>query len=94
MAATEKKFTIPEIKHLLKWKEIKPTSSKKRGMVDACIAAPKLKIQKVWCNSEKEAFKKLKEEKAEGDDTVHKDLYAQLRRENEELQEVQFTPDR
>ena len=62
---TEKKFTIPELKMLLKWKKVKPPSSKKRAMVDAYIAAPKPKIQKVWCRSEEAALQALK-----GDVTV------------------------
>ena len=62
---TEKKFTIPELKMLLKWKKVKPPSSKKRAMVDAYIVAPKPKIQKVWCRSEEAALQALK-----GDVTV------------------------
>ena len=61
-ASTEKKFTLPEIKTLLKWKKIKATSTKKRDMVDAYIAAPKPKIQKVWCRSEEAALQALKAE--------------------------------
>ena len=45
---TEKSFTIPEIKTLLKWKKIKIKSTKKKDMVAAYIAAPKPPIQKVW----------------------------------------------
>jgi DNA-binding transcriptional MerR regulator len=57
---TEKEFTLAEIKTLLKWKKVKAVSSKKRDMVDAYIAAPKPKIQKVWCNSEEQKLQDLK----------------------------------
>ena len=61
-AETEREFTLPEIKTLLKWKKVKPTSSKKRDMVDAYIAAPKPKIQKIWSRFEEEELQKLKAE--------------------------------
>ena len=60
--ATEKKFTLSEIKMLCKWKKIKIASSKKRDLVDAYVAAPKPKIQKVWCRSEEAALQALKKE--------------------------------
>ena len=59
---TKKKFTLPEIKTLLKWKKVKPESNKKRDLVDAYVNAPKPKVQKVWCRSEEEALQKLKSE--------------------------------
>jgi len=59
-ADTEKDFTLPEIKTLLKWKKVKIVSTRKRDMVDAYIAAPKPKIQKVWTRSEETALQQLK----------------------------------
>ena len=59
---SEKKFTLPEVKVLLKWKKVKVTATKKRDLIDAYIAAPKPKIQKVWCNSEEAALVALKEQ--------------------------------
>ena len=57
---TEKNFTLPEIKTLLKWKKVKPASSKKRDLVDAYIETPKPKIQKIWCRSEEAELQALK----------------------------------
>jgi hypothetical protein len=59
---TEKSFTLPKIKTLLKWKKVKTTSNKKKDMVDAYVAAAKPKIQNVWCNSEEKALVALKSE--------------------------------
>jgi len=59
-ADTEKNFTLPEIKTLLKWKKVKVVSNRKRDMVDAYIAAPKPKIQKVWTRSEENVLQQLK----------------------------------
>jgi len=59
-AETEKNFTLPETKTLLKWEKVKVVSNRKRDMVDACIAAPKPKIQKVWTRSEENALQELK----------------------------------
>ena len=67
---TEKKFTIPEIKTLLKWKKVKVASSKKRDLVDAYVAAPKPKIQKVWCRSEEEKLVALKSKQIPLKDTA------------------------
>ena len=57
---TEKKFTLPEIKTLLKWKKVKITSSKKADLVEAYVNAPRPKIQKVWCRDEEEKLQALK----------------------------------
>ena len=59
---TEKIFTLPEIKILLKWKKAKAISARKRDMVDAYLDAPKPKIQKVWCRSEEAALQALRED--------------------------------
>ena len=60
---TEKKFTLNEIKTLLKWKKAKPTSTKKRDMVEAYVAAAKpQKPQKTWTCSEEAALQDLKRE--------------------------------
>jgi hypothetical protein len=68
---TVKGFTVAEIGTLLKWKKIKmPASKKKRDLVDAYIAAPKPKIQKVWCRSEEEALLALKSEHIAVKDTA------------------------
>jgi hypothetical protein len=57
----EKGFTVPEITTLCNWKKIPAKAGmKKRDLVDAYIAAPKPKIQKVWSRSEEEALQKLK----------------------------------
>ena len=58
---TEKDFAIAETKHLLKWKKITIKATTKRKMADAHIAAPKPKIQKVWCRSEEASLNRLKE---------------------------------
>ena len=65
-----KKFTLPEVKVLLKWKKVKVTATKKRDLVDAYIAAPKPKIQKVWCRSEEAELVALKEQKVPLKDTA------------------------
>lgn len=59
-ANTEKNFTLPETKTLLKWKKIKMVSNRKRDLADAHIAALKPKIQKVWTRSEENAPLQLK----------------------------------
>ena len=69
-AETEKAFTLPEVKMLLKWKKVKPQSSKKRDLVDAYITAPKPKIQKIWSRFEEDALQKLKSEDIPMKDTA------------------------
>lgn len=63
---TEKEFTIPEVKTLLKWKKVKllPTkkAARKKDLVDAYVDAPKPKIQKVWTRGEEKALVVLKME--------------------------------
>jgi hypothetical protein len=59
---TEKNFTLPEIKTLLKWKKTKATSARKRDLVEAYIGATKPKIQKVWTRGEEAALEKLKKQ--------------------------------
>jgi hypothetical protein len=57
---TEKRFTLLEIKAMLKWKKIKPTGTKKRDLVEAYMGAPKPKIQTIWSRSEEAALEALK----------------------------------
>ncbi len=66
-----KRFTLENVKCLLRWKHIQPASGvKKQELVDACMAAPKPKIQKVWCRSEEAELQRLKETKVPMEDTA------------------------
>lgn len=67
---TQKTFTLPEIKILLKWKRVKPESILKKDLVNAHIAAPKPKIQKVWCRSEEAALVALQSVDVDMKDTA------------------------
>jgi hypothetical protein len=66
-----KRFTLPEIATLLKWKKVKmPASKKKAELVETYIAAPKPKIQTFWCRSEEAALQALKSENITVKDTA------------------------
>jgi hypothetical protein len=58
---TEGKFTMPEIKILLKWKKIKPVGTRKRDLIEAYRNTPKPKIRPMWKRSEQAALDSLKE---------------------------------
>lgn len=66
----EKKFTVAEIKVLVKWKKAKPLSSKKEHLIDAYIKAPKPKITKVWTRAQEAALQELKSTEVELKDTA------------------------
>lgn len=59
---TEKNFTLPEIKILLKWKKTKSESTRKIDLVKAYIAAVKPKIQKSWTRGEEATLVELKKQ--------------------------------
>jgi hypothetical protein len=59
---TEKLFTMPEIKTMLKWKKIRPSGTKKRELVQAYTEAPKPPIQPIWKRSEQQAMDALRED--------------------------------
>jgi hypothetical protein len=58
----EKLFTVKDIEILLKWKKVKPSSKRKRDLIEAYCDAPKPKIQATWCRSEEAALQRLKSE--------------------------------
>ena len=66
----DRKYTIPEIKILCKWKGIKLKSTKKEDLIEAYINTPKPKIQKVWSRSEEAALQALKNPKMELKETA------------------------
>jgi hypothetical protein len=57
---TEHKFTLPEIRILLKWKKVKAAGTRKRDLIDAYRNAPKPPIQPMWKPSEQAALDALK----------------------------------
>jgi hypothetical protein len=60
-ADTVRKFTVDEIKTLLKWKKVKLSgANKKLDLVEAYVAAPKPPIQKIWSRSEEEELDNLR----------------------------------
>ena len=68
---TEKKFTLSEVKILLKWKKVKAPSSKKKDMVETHVAAARpRKPQKTWTRSEEAALVELKKENLPMKDTA------------------------
>jgi hypothetical protein len=58
---TVSRFTIFEIKILLKWKKVKATGTKKRDLVEAYTDAPKPIIQPMWKRSEQAKLDALKD---------------------------------
>ena len=58
----DRKFTIPEIKIMCKWKKAKPKSARKEDLIEAYLADPKPKIQKIWTRCEEAALVALKNE--------------------------------
>jgi hypothetical protein len=59
--ATEKEFTVAQIKTLLHWKKAKqPSSTKKRDLVNTYLDTVKPKIQKTWTRGEEAALVALK----------------------------------
>jgi hypothetical protein len=58
---TVSRFTIFEIKILLKWKKVKATGTKKRDLVEAYTEAPKPIIQPMWKPSEQAKLDALKD---------------------------------
>lgn len=59
---TEKKFTIPEVNLLLKWKKVKPPpGTRKNQLVDLYFAAERPKTQKPWTVKEEKALQALKD---------------------------------
>jgi hypothetical protein len=58
---TESKFTLAEIKVLLKWKKVKPTGTRKKDLVQAYRDAPKPPIKPNWKPSEQAALDALRD---------------------------------
>ena len=69
--SNEKKFTVAEIKTLLKWKKTKPESTKKKDLIDAYIKAPKpAKPTKVWTKTQEAALVLLQSTEVDIKDTA------------------------